>query len=70
MADMFAALCGWDNLWCAYRAAARGKRGRASAAHFDYQLADQLIALQAELVDGRYRPGATATFASTNPNNA
>ena len=67
MEGMFAALGSWDNLWRAYRTAARGKRTRASAANFDNQLAEQLIALQAELFDGRYRPGAYCHFRIHEP---
>ena len=53
---LFPQLIAWDNLWLAARKAARGKRGRAAAATFEFQLADNLLALQAELSSGTYRP--------------
>ena len=52
----------WDNLWPAWRKAARGKRGRSAAAGFEYHLEDNLIALQHQLAGKRYRPGAYASF--------
>jgi RNA-directed DNA polymerase len=52
----------WDNLWQAWRQAAKGKRGRPPAASFEYRLADNLLALQAELRDKAYTPGPYASF--------
>lgn len=52
----------WDNLWLAWRKAAKGKRGHGPAAAFEYQLADHLLALQDELTDRSYRPGAYVHF--------
>ncbi len=52
----------WNNLWLAWRKAARGKRGRPAAAHFEYRLEDNLVALQEELVAKSYRPGPYASF--------
>jgi RNA-directed DNA polymerase len=52
----------WDNLWHAFRKAARGKRGRPAAATFEYGVADRLLALQAELREGSYRPGPYSSF--------
>ncbi len=46
----------------AYQNAARGKRGRLSAASFEHQLADRLLLLQADLVEGGYTPGAYTHF--------
>ncbi len=62
MGALFAAICDWDNLMLAYRLVARGKRRRASAAAFEQQLADRLIALQTELRSRSYRPGAYCHF--------
>ena len=62
MGALFAAICDWDNLFLAYHLAARGKRRRASAAAFEQQLADRLIALQTELRSRSYRPGAYCHF--------
>jgi len=62
MGSLFDNITAWDNLWQAYRAAARGKRRRASAAEFEYQVADKLIALQTQLRAKTYRPGAYCNF--------
>ena len=59
---LFPRVIAWDNLLLAYRKAARGKRGRLAAAAFEFQLADRLLALQAELQSGTYRPGAYRHF--------
>lgn len=62
MTTMFDAITSWDNLWLAYRQAARGKRRIASAAAFDHQVADRLITLQTELQNKCYQPGAYRHF--------
>lgn len=62
MSAMFDAITGWDNLCLAYRFASRGKRGKASVAAFEYQVADRLLALQGELRGFVYRPGAYRHF--------
>jgi RNA-directed DNA polymerase len=62
MGALFDAIADWDNLWRAYRLAARGKRRKSSAAAFDHQVADRLLALQAELRAQTYRPGAYRHF--------
>lgn len=55
-------LCSWENLWLAWRKAAKGKRGRAAAAAFEYRLEDNLLALQSELVEKSYQPGGYSSF--------
>jgi RNA-directed DNA polymerase len=55
-------LCSWTNLYIAYRKAARGKRGHAPAARFEYRLEDNLWQLQHELETETYQPGAYASF--------
>ena len=57
----------WDNLYAAYRKAAKGKRGRAAAAGFEYRLEDNLVQLQDELAAETYRPGAYASFTIHEP---
>jgi len=57
----------WDNLWLAYRKAARGKRGAASVARFEIQAADRLVELQAELRARTYRPGPYTHFTIHEP---
>jgi RNA-directed DNA polymerase len=57
----------WENLLLAYRKASRGKRGRAPAAGFEFQLADRLLELQDELVTGTYQPGPYRHFIIHEP---
>jgi retron-type reverse transcriptase len=57
----------WDNLYAAYRRAARGKRGRAAAARFEYCLEDNLVRLQEELAGESYRPGPYVHFTIHEP---
>lgn len=64
---LFPHLVAWDNLWLAYHKAARGKRGREAAATFEFQLADQLLAIQSELLSGSYQPGAYRQFVIHEP---
>ena len=60
--DMFDQLCSWDNLYLAYRLAAKGKRGRLAAASFEYRLEDNLCDLQEELARQTYQPGRYHSF--------
>jgi len=57
----------WGNLYLAYRKAAKGKRGRRSAASFEYKLEDNLIHLQMELADGSYHPSPYSNFTIHEP---
>lgn len=59
---MFDLLTSWDNLLLAYRKAAKGKRGGAAVALFEWRLEDELLLLRAELRNGSYRPGAYHSF--------
>lgn len=60
--DLMTQVADWDTLMAAYRLAARGKRGQGPAARFEFCLGDNLLALQAELQDRTYRPGAYHSF--------
>lgn len=60
--DLYTELCSWDNLYLAWRHAARGKRGRGPAAAFEFYLEDNLVALQTELQARTYQPGAYHSF--------
>lgn len=64
---LFPYIVTWENLWAAYHKAARGKRGRAAAAVFEFKLSDQLLALQDELISGNYHPGAYRHFVIQEP---
>jgi RNA-directed DNA polymerase len=63
----FAQVCDWNNLWLAWRKAARGKRSRPAAATFEHRLEDNLVTLQEELVSKTYRPGGYASFTIHEP---
>ena len=64
---MYAQICEWDNLYLAWRKAAKGKRGKGPAARFEFYLEDNLIALQTELEDRTYRPGEYHSFTIHEP---
>jgi hypothetical protein len=55
-------VCSWENLLLAYRRAAKGKRGHANVAAFEYRLEDNLVALREALLSGMYRPGPYTSF--------
>ena len=63
----FERLCSWDNLVLAWRGAARGKRGTASVARFEFRAEEHLAALRAALLDGTYRPGGYVHFHIKDP---
>ena len=64
---MWDSVVAWDNLWLAYRKAAKGKRSAVSTARFEYQVADHLVGLQTELSDRTYRPGPYVHFIIHEP---
>ena len=57
----------WDNLYLAWRKAAKGKRSRSAAARFEYRLEENLITLQEQLAAQTYRPGPYASFTIHEP---
>ena len=59
---MYQRLISWENLLLAYQRAAKGKRGHANVAAFEYRLEDHLWQLQRELEAQTYRPGPYASF--------
>ncbi len=59
---LWPALTSWDNLLLAYRKARLGKRRRSEVARFSCHLEPELLALQRELLDGDYQPGAYRQF--------
>jgi RNA-directed DNA polymerase len=63
----FRRLCSWENLVLAWRKAARGKRGTASVARFEYWAEERLAELQRELLTGTYRPGGYVHFHIKDP---
>jgi len=67
MEGMYRKVCSWGNLRLAHRKASKGKRGRLAAAAFEYNLADNLLALREELLARSYRPGAYYSFFIHDP---
>lgn len=59
---MYHELTSWPNLLLAYHKAAKGKRGQANVAAFEYALEDNLFRLQAELRHKSYQPGGYVNF--------
>jgi retron-type reverse transcriptase len=62
MTELYTQLCSWDNLYLAWRKAAKGKRGKGPAARFEFHLEDNLVALQEALASQTYQPGAYHSF--------
>ncbi len=55
------------NLYWAFQAAARGKRGKADVADFEYDLEENLLQLQEELETETYTPGEYHNFTIYEP---
>ncbi len=60
--DLWPPLIAFDNLWRAWRQARRGKSRSPGAIAFELNLERELLALQRELADGSYQPGAYRLF--------
>jgi RNA-directed DNA polymerase len=65
--NLYPELIRFQNLWQAYRQAAKGKRGKTAVAAFELDLEANLLALQAELADRGYRPGGYHSFHIRDP---
>jgi len=65
--SLYAQLTSYDNLYCAYTSARRGKRARAEVAAFTFDLEDELFTLQRELRQFTYAPGAYRSFVVHEP---
>lgn len=59
---MFAELCTWENLFLAFRYAAKGKRGQPNVARFEHKLEENLIEIQKNLLARSYQPGRYDNF--------
>ena len=64
---LFDSICAFDNLLAAAARARRGKRDRQDVAAFHHDLESNLLRLQEELLEGRYRPGAYRAFHIRDP---
>jgi len=65
--NLFPQVCSFENLHRAAREARRGKRDREEVAEFEYDAEKNLLELQAELLDGGYRPGPYRHFWIRDP---
>ena len=57
----------FENLYTAFRKAAKGKRGQPNVAAFEFDLEHNLLTLQDELTQKTYRPGAYRSFYIHDP---
>lgn len=64
---LYEQICGTENLWAAYKRAARGKRYRPAAAAFEYHLEENLLTLEEELRQETYLPGPYQNFVIRRP---
>ena len=65
--NLYPQICEFENLYLAFRAAARGKRGKPEVADFQRELEPNLFLLQEELRAQTYRPGPYAHFPIRDP---
>jgi retron-type reverse transcriptase len=65
--DLYPQLVSFENLYSAYRKAAKGKRGQPNVAEFEFDLEANLLQLQEELRDQTYAPGAYYSFLIFDP---
>ena len=65
--DLYPRVCSFENLYLAYRAARRGKRGAQAVATFEYDQERQLVDLRAQLLAGAWRPGPYTSFYVHDP---
>ena len=65
--NLYPQICDFENLYLAYRKARKGKRGKTPAATFEQVQEDGLLALQDELRNKTYTPGAYHSFYVPEP---
>jgi retron-type reverse transcriptase len=65
MGQLYDQLCSFENLYWAFRAARKGKRGLPHVARFEYGLEHELFQVQDELCSGAYQPGPYRSFYRT-----
>lgn len=57
----------FENLFLAFRKAAKGRRSRSSVAEFELDVDENLLKLKAELEEGSYQPGGYLSFHIHDP---
>jgi hypothetical protein len=65
--NLYPQICTFENLYLAFRAAAKGKRGKTDVAAFERDLEPNLFDLQEELIGQTYRPAAYFHFPIRDP---
>ncbi len=65
--NLYPQICAFENLFLAFRAAAKGKRGKPDVAAFERDLEPNLFRLQEELLAQTYRPGPYTHFPIRDP---
>ena len=65
--NLYPHVCDFTNLYRAYRAAARGKRGRPDVAAFEFNLENEILSLHEKLVAQTYQPGPYHSFHIREP---
>ncbi len=65
--NLYPSLTHFDNLYLAFKKAAKGKRGQPQVATFEFYLEGNLLQLQEELETQTYRPGPYTSFYIRDP---
>jgi RNA-directed DNA polymerase len=65
--NLYPQICEFENLFLAFRAAAKGKRGKPEVAAFERELEPNLFRLQEELLAQTYEPGPYTHFPIRDP---
>jgi len=65
--DVFDVVCSYDNLFCAYEKARKGKTTKKYVLDFEKCLRENLLVLQSELLSGHYLPYPLETFILRDP---
>jgi RNA-directed DNA polymerase len=65
--NLYPQICSFENIYLAYRAARKGKRGRVAAASFELDQEEGLLSLQEELQRLTYRHGPYHSFYIHDP---
>lgn len=60
-------LASWENLYCAWQKASKGKRSKLEVAVFEYQLEENLLILQSRLLSRSWQPSGYYSFYVHDP---
>lgn len=64
---LYPQITSFDNLYLAFKAARKGKRAREDIAEFEFNLEENLLDLQTELMGETYQPGRYKNFRINDP---